>query len=94
MAWGGISFFVSSNFPSNGVGIMSGDLFLTRVMTIFLNVTILEINVYVYIYIYEGREKGKGKREGKKGREKGKGKMLLTQQIYARKRSMLLFVGT
>ena len=44
---GGISSFFSSNFPSNGVRIMSGDLFLTRVMTIFKNVTILEINVYI-----------------------------------------------
>ena len=42
---------------------MSGDLILTRIMTIFINVTLLEINVY----IYEGREKGKGKREGGKG---------------------------
>ena len=39
---GGISSFFSFNFPSNGVRIMSGDLFLTRVMTIFINVTILE----------------------------------------------------
>ena len=50
--------------PSNAVGIMSGGLFLTRVMTIFINVTILEINVYIYIYM----------REGTKGREKGKGR--------------------
>ena len=81
---GGISSFVSSNFPSNGVRIMSGDPFLNRVMTIFINVTILEINVY--IYIYEGREKGKGKREGKKGREKGrekgKGKVKGAHSLY------------
>ena len=44
---GGISSFVSSFFSSNGVRIMSGDPFLTRVMTIFINVTILEINVYI-----------------------------------------------
>ena len=40
---GGISSFFSLNFPSNAVRIMSGDLFLTRVMTIFINVYILEI---------------------------------------------------
>ena len=39
---GGISFF-SSIFPSNAVRIMSGNLFLTRVMTIYINVYILEI---------------------------------------------------
>ena len=33
---GGISFVVSSSFPSKAVRIMSGDLFLTRVMTIFV----------------------------------------------------------
>ena len=38
-----ISSFVSSNFPSNAVRVMSGNLFLTRVMTIFINVYILEI---------------------------------------------------
>ena len=48
---GGISFFVSSNFPSHAVRIMSGDPFLTRVMTIFINVTILEICTNIYIYI-------------------------------------------
>ena len=42
-AAGGISSFVSSNFPSNAVRIMPGDLFLTLVMTIFINVYILEI---------------------------------------------------
>ena len=36
---GGISSFFSSNFPSNGVRIMSGDPFLTPIMTIFINVT-------------------------------------------------------
>ena len=40
---GGISSFFSSNFPSNAVRIMFGDLFLIRVMTIFINVNILEI---------------------------------------------------
>ena len=40
-ALGGISFFFSLNFPSNGVRIMSGDLFSTRVMTFFINVTIV-----------------------------------------------------
>ena len=69
----GISFFVSSNFLSNGVRIMSGDLFLTRVMSIFINVTILEKGKGKREG-RKGREKGKGKREGKKGREKGKGK--------------------
>ena len=56
---------------------MSGDPFLIRVMTIFINVTILEINVYIYIYVREGkkgREKGKGKREGKREGKKGRGK--------------------
>ena len=33
---GGISSFFSLNFPSNAVRIMSGDQFLTRVMTIFI----------------------------------------------------------
>ena len=33
---GGISSFFSSNFASNAVGIMSGDLFLILVMTIFI----------------------------------------------------------
>ena len=40
---GGISSFFSSNFLSNAGRIMSGDLFLTRIMTIFINVYILEI---------------------------------------------------
>ena len=34
--------FRSSNFPSNATGIMSGDQFSTLVMTIFINVTILD----------------------------------------------------
>ena len=34
---GSISYFVSSNFPSNAVRIMSGDPFMTPVMTIFIN---------------------------------------------------------
>ena len=38
---GGISFFFSSNFPSNAVRIMSGDSFSTPVLTIFINVIIL-----------------------------------------------------
>ena len=33
---GGIPSFFLSNLPSNAVGIMSGDPFLTRVMTIFI----------------------------------------------------------
>ena len=45
---GGISSFFSWNFPSNGVRIMSGDPFLTRVMTISIKTYIL----YIYIYIY------------------------------------------
>ena len=40
---GGITSFFSSSFPSKAVRIMSGNLFLTRVMTIFINVYILEI---------------------------------------------------
>ena len=53
---GGISFFFSYNFPLNAVGIMSGDPFVSRVMTTFINVTILEIFIYRYIgnlYIYD-----------------------------------------
>ena len=60
----------------------------SRVMTIFINVTILEIICYVYMREgkkgrekgkdkkgrEKGKENGKGKRERKKGREKGKGK--------------------
>ena len=38
-----VSHFFSPNFLSKAVRIMSGDLFLTRVMTIFINVYILEI---------------------------------------------------
>ena len=38
---GRISSFFSSNFPSNAVRIMSGDLFLTLVMTIFIKAYIL-----------------------------------------------------
>ena len=37
---GGIPSFCSSNFPSNGTGIMSGDPFSTPVMTILQNVNI------------------------------------------------------
>ena len=48
-ALGGISSFFSLNFQSNGVRIMSGDRFVTRVITIFVNVIILEINVFIYI---------------------------------------------
>ena len=75
LAPGGISSLFSSNFPSNGVRIRFGDPFLTRVTTIFINVTILEINVYIYMREgKKGRDKGKGKSEGKKGREERKGK--------------------
>ena len=35
-ALGGISSFFSLNFPSNAVRIMSGDRFVSRVMTIFI----------------------------------------------------------
>ena len=49
---GGIPFFVSLNFPSNAVRIMSGDPFLTRVMTIFIKVTIWDIYIYICKYIY------------------------------------------
>ena len=38
---GGISSFVSSNFLSNGVRIMSGDPFLSQVMTMFIKAYIL-----------------------------------------------------
>ena len=40
---GGISSFFSLNFPSNDVRIMSGDPFSIPIMTIFINVYILEI---------------------------------------------------
>ena len=59
---GGISSFFSSNFPSNAVRIMSGDPFLTRVMTIFIKTNIC-------VKVREGKGRG-GK--GRKGRE-GKG---------------------
>ena len=54
-------FCFSSNFPSNGVRIISGDLFLTRVMTIFIKT-----------YIFGGREeeeeeRKEGRKEGRKG---------------------------
>ena len=41
---GGISSFSSSNFPSNAVRIMSGDAFLTRVMTIL-------IKTYIFVKV-------------------------------------------
>ena len=50
---GGISSFFSSNFPSKAGRIMSGDPFLTRVMTIFITT-----------YIFGGREEAR-----KEGRE-------------------------
>ena len=48
--WGpeGISSFFSANFPSNGVRIMSGDLFLIRVMTIF-------IKTYIFVKVRAGK---------------------------------------
>ena len=51
---GGSPSFFSSNFLSNGVRIMSGEPFLIPIMTIFINVTILDIRIYIYIceYIY------------------------------------------
>ena len=58
---GSISSLFLSNFPSNAVRIMSGDLFLTRVMTI-----LMKTNIFVKV------REGKG-REGKEGRE-GKGR--------------------
>ena len=45
---GGISSFFSSNFLSNAIRIMSVEPFSTPVMTIFVNVTILDIYIYVY----------------------------------------------
>ena len=66
---GGISSFFSSNFPSNAIRIMSGDLFLTRVMTIFINMNILDIQGK------EGREEGRkeGRKEARKrGRKEGR----------------------
>ena len=68
----GISFFSSSHFPSNAAGIMSGDPFLTRVMTIF-------IKTYIFVKVREGKgrkgREGKGrearKEERKGGREEG-----------------------
>ena len=62
---GGISSFFSSNFPSNAVGIMSGDHFLTRVMTIY-------IKAYILVKVREGRGR-EGREEGRKeGREEGR----------------------
>ena len=52
-------FFVSSNFSSNAIRIMSEDSFSTRVMTIF-------IKTYIFVKVREGR--GREGREGK-GRE-------------------------
>ena len=63
---GGISFFFSSNFPSNAVRIMSGDAFLIPVMTIFIK------NKF---WRKGGREEGRkeGREEGRKGgREEGR----------------------
>ena len=42
-ALGGISSFFSWIFPSNAIRIMSGDSFLSPVMTIFINGTVLDI---------------------------------------------------
>ena len=55
---GGISSFVSSNFLSNAVRIMSGDPFFTGVMTIF-------IKKYMFVKV-KGREEGReeGRKEG------------------------------
>ena len=68
---GGISSFFSSNFTSNVVIIMSGDKFLTRVMTIF-------VKTYIFVKVREGRKGGReegrkgGREEGRKGgREEG-----------------------
>ena len=44
----------------NAVRIMSGDLFLTRVMTIF-------IKTYIFVKVREGK-----RREGKEGRKEGR----------------------
>ena len=49
---GGSPSFFSSNFLSNGVRIMSGDPFLTPVMTIFINEYIYIYEYYMYIRIY------------------------------------------
>ena len=46
---GGISSFFPSNFPSNATRIMSGEPFSIPFMTIFINVTILDIYIYIYI---------------------------------------------
>ena len=64
---GGISSFFSSNFPSSAVRIMSGDPFLTQVMTIF-------IKTYSFVKVREGKERGgKGRKEGRKeGTEEGR----------------------
>ena len=48
---GGISSFFSSNFPSNGARIMSGDPFLTRGMTIF-------IKAYIFVKVELGDDHG------------------------------------
>ena len=66
---GGISSFFSSNFRSNGVRIMSGDQFVTRVMTIF-------IKTYIFVKVREGKgrkgREGKGKGGRKEGRKEGR----------------------
>ena len=69
---GGISSFVSSNVLSNGIRIMSGDPFLSRVMTIF-------IKTYIFVKVREVRKEGRkegrkrGREEGRKrGREEGR----------------------
>ena len=54
-----VSFFVSSNFPSNAVRIMSGELFLIRVMTIFVfyvNPQTPNIEYFEAYEVYKSRE--------------------------------------
>ena len=48
---GGISSFFSSKFPSNAVRIMSGDPFLSRVMTIF-------VKKYIFVKVELGDNHG------------------------------------
>ena len=72
---GGISSFFSLNFLSNGVRIMSGDQFLTSVMSIFINVTILDKRT---VGRADGRAEGRsggrtvGRADGRAGHNESK----------------------
>ena len=67
MGPGGISSFFSTNFPSNAVRIMSGDPFLSRVMTIF-------IKTYIFVKMREGQRRGGKGRKGREGKKRKEGR--------------------